>query len=138
MSIHQEAFSVSTQGNTEVVDLTGRVGEIVRRSGILKGLATVFMPGSTAGITTIEFEPGLIQDIKKAAEKWASKKTKYKHHLTGDDNGRAHVLSALIGASVSIPVEDRRPQLGTWQQVVLLDFDTRPRDRRVIVQVMGE
>ncbi len=100
---------------------------------------TVFVPGSTAGITTIEFEPGVIQDLRDAIERMAPQTLHYRHDARwGDGNGFAHVRAALLGASISIPVNSKELQLGTWQQVVLVDFDNRSRDREVIIQIVGE
>ena len=131
-------ISVSTGGRRDVVDLTPRLREIVRESGISEGLAVIFAPGSTAAVTTIEFEPGLKKDIDLFLERLAPYGAPYHHHETWhDDNGSAHLQAALIGPSLSIPVVGGEPVLGTWQQAVLIDCDTRPRDRKVTVQVIS-
>lgn len=124
---------------TDVVDLTDRVGDLVRQSAIDNGTATVFVPGSTAGVTTIEFEPGVVEDLKKAFERLIPSTIPYSHDARwGDGNGFSHVRASVLGPSLTIPVSSGQLLLGTWQQVVLVDFDNRSRDREVIVQVQGE
>jgi secondary thiamine-phosphate synthase enzyme len=111
----------------------------VARSNFASGVATVFVVGSTAGITTIEFEPGAIHDLNAVFESLAPRRGEYRHHLRwGDDNGSSHVRAALLGPSVTVPFSKRTLHLGTWQQIMLLEFDTGPRDREVIVQIVGE
>jgi secondary thiamine-phosphate synthase enzyme len=111
----------------------------VTDSGINNGIATVFVTGSTAGITTIEFEPGLVADLQKAWERLVPKNIPYEHDARwGDGNGYAHVRASLLGASLVIPLTDKKLALGTWQQIIVVDFDNRPRQRTVIVQVVGE
>jgi secondary thiamine-phosphate synthase enzyme len=139
MGTFSDDVSVNTKGFGDVIDITPDVQEIVGRSGIKSGIACVAAPGSTAGITTIEFEDGAVRDLKEALERLAPMKQHYHHDARwGDGNGFAHVRSALLGASRSFPVKHGRLVLGTWQQVVLIDFDNRPRDRRIVVQVVGE
>jgi secondary thiamine-phosphate synthase enzyme len=140
MPVSSQRFSVATRGESEVIDLTEQVTACVTRSGIFCGIATVFVIGSTAGITTTEFEPGLAgHDLKAAFEKLAPESGRYVHEETWkDDNGHSHVRAALLGPSLSVPIGEGRPILGTWQQIVLIDFDTRPRTRTVVVQVIGE
>ncbi|MBI4669915.1 MAG: YjbQ family protein [Elusimicrobia bacterium] len=138
MAIYQETITFSTEGDTDILDITGQVADVVKKSGVTKGLATVFAVGSTAGITTIEHEPGVIRDLQAAAERWAPVRGQYSHNLRGENNGRSHILSSLIGTSFSVPINAGELILGTWQQIVFVDFDTRPRSRRVMVQVMGE
>ena len=131
-------WSLPTQGFGDVHDLTDRVTGCVAESEIESGTATVFVPGSTAGVTTIEFEPGAVSDLKAALERIAPRDIHYDHDARwGDGNGFSHVRSALLGASLSVPFAQGRLLLGTWQQIVLIDCDNRPRDRRVIVQVVG-
>jgi secondary thiamine-phosphate synthase enzyme len=128
-----------TRGQGDVKDLTAEVRAAVGRSGCRHGVATVFVVGSTAGVTTIEFEPGAVADLDRAFESIAPRAADYRHHQRwGDDNGSSHVRAAMLGPSASIPFVDSRPALGTWQQVVLVEFDTQARDREVIVQVVGE
>lgn len=132
-------ITVKTSGLNDTHNLTPRVEEIVRDSGVVVGLAAVFVPGSTAGITTIEFESGAVEDLKNAIERLAPQGVPYKHDRRwGDGNGFSHVRSALLGPSLTVPVANGQLQLGTWQQIVLIDFDNRPRDRKVIVQIIGE
>ncbi len=130
---------ISTKGHTDIVDITEGVGEALERSGLNHGTLTVFVSGSTAGVTTIEYEPGLLQDIPEALEKIAPTGVTYHHDATwGDGNGSAHVRAALLGCSLSVPFSDGRMLLGTWQQIVIMDFDNKPRNRKIIVQMMGE
>jgi secondary thiamine-phosphate synthase enzyme len=132
-------FTVETQGLNDTHDLTPRVEEIVRNAKLSNGIATVFVPGSTAGITTIEFESGVVEDLKRAVERFAPRNMHYDHDQRwGDGNGFSHVRAALLGPSLTIPVANGELQLGTWQQIVLVDFDNRPRSREVIVQTIGE
>ncbi len=133
-------FAVATRGNTDVTDITAEVGRVLAESGIREGLLVVFVVGSTAGITTTEAEPGLMtHDLKAFYERIAPEGEFYKHEATwNDDNGHAHVRASALGPSLTVPVVDGRMTLGTWQQIVLLDFDTRGRRREVVVQVVGE
>jgi secondary thiamine-phosphate synthase enzyme len=132
-------FSFETGGHTDVRDITGELSAAVAESGLDRGQVLAFVPGSTAGITTVEFEPGLVRDLKEFFEDLLPEAAEYHHHQTwGDDNGASHVRAALIGPSIQIPFDDGKLLVGTWQQVVLIDFDTRPRRRRLIVQVSGE
>lgn len=128
------SFSVSTKGFTDVIDITEHVQQAVPAGG--EGLLTVFISGSTAGITTIEFEPGVVDDFKQAIERLIPRDIKYQHDAKwGDGNGFAHVRAALLGPSLNVPYKDGQLSLGTWQQVVLVDFDNRPRQRTVTVQL---
>jgi secondary thiamine-phosphate synthase enzyme len=130
---------VRTRGQGDTRDLTREVAQAVTRSGAVAGVATVFVVGSTAGVTTIEFEPGAVADLDRAFERIAPRDAEYAHHLRwGDDNGSSHVRAAMLGPSLTVPFADRRLLLGTWQQVVLVEFDTGPRTRQVVIQVMGE
>jgi secondary thiamine-phosphate synthase enzyme len=139
MAVATERFGVHTRGDADVVDITDHVQQAVDRSGIVDGVATVFIPGSTAGISTVEYEPGLQQDLPAAFERIAPRNIPYAHDATWHDgNGHAHVRSSLVGTSLSIPFENGSLILGTWQQVILLDFDNRPRSRKVVVQIIGE
>ena len=138
MVSHRASFSLRTQGWNDVSDITDRVASSVRSSGVRDGIVTVFVPGSTAGITTIEHEPGAVADLQRAIDRLAPADSHYDHDQRwGDGNGFAHVRAALLGPSLSIPVSQGRMELGTWQQIVLIDFDNRPRDREVIVQTLG-
>ena len=140
MAVHSNQVEIKTQGNNEVINITDEVSQCIEAGRIDAGIATVFVVGSTAGITTTEFEPGLVnRDLKVAFEGIAPETARYLHEETWhDDNGHSHVRASLLGPSLSVPVIDGRLQLGTWQQIVLIDFDTRSRARRIIVQVVGE
>lgn len=130
---------VKTKGQGDVRDVTADVAAAVSASGARAGLATVFVAGSTAAVTTIEFEPGAVADLDAALEHIAPRHAEYRHHLRwGDDNGSSHVRAALVGASLTLPFQEGKLMLGTWQQVVLVELDTRPRARRYIIQVLGE
>ena len=137
---HSRRFQIATQGNTQVLDVTGEVNYILADSGIREGILVVFVVGSTASITTTEAEPGLLtHDLKAYCERIAPENDYYKHEETWhDDNGHAHVRASALGPSLTIPIVDGRMPLGTWQQIILLDFDTRPRRRDVVVQIVGE
>lgn len=139
MPVRSTSFRLSTKGFNDTRDITGPVQEFVSASKVAEGVAVVFVPGSTAGITTIEFESGAVADLKKAIERLAPEGIHYDHDARwGDGNGFAHVRAALLGPSIAIPVARARLQLGTWQQIVLIDFDNRPREREIIVRVMGD
>ena len=130
---------VDTSGQGDVHDLTRMVGRIVAESGCWSGLATVSVIGSTAALTTIECEPGAVADFNGLLETLAPRDAHYAHHERwGDDNGSSHVRAALVGPSLSLPFEDGELVLGTWQQIILIECDTRPRQRPLVVQVMGE
>jgi secondary thiamine-phosphate synthase enzyme len=132
-------IDVATKGQGDTCDITERVAAAVAGSGVTSGLATVFAAGSTAAVTTIEYEPGAVSDFNGLMEELAPRAADYRHHLRwGDDNGSSHVRAALLGPSVTIPFVDGKLQVGTWQQVMLLEFDTQARQREVIVQVIGE
>jgi secondary thiamine-phosphate synthase enzyme len=134
-----QKHEVSTTGQGDAHDLTDAVARAVRASGLRAGIVTAFVVGSTAGITTIEFEPGAVKDLNAAFEGLAPRAGEYQHHLRwGDDNGSSHVRAALLGPSITVPFEDGKLLLGTWQQIALFELDTRPRRREVIVQIVGE
>lgn len=139
MQIITDNIKMSTRGHTDILDMTDAVREVLKESGLREGHLTVFVSGSTAGITTIEYEPGLLKDLPEAFEKIAPTGVTYHHDATwGDGNGYAHVRAALLGASFTTPFRAGRLLLGTWQQIVLIDFDNRPRQREIIVQMIGE
>jgi secondary thiamine-phosphate synthase enzyme len=132
-------ISLSTRGECDVVDITPQIAEQVSQSRIDSGVVTIFVAGSTAGVTTIEFEPGLISDLEGMWQRIAPKGIPYDHDRRwGDGNGYSHVRASLLGASLVVPVSDKRLTLGTWQQIVLVDFDNRPRSREVTLQIMGD
>ncbi|MDH3251592.1 MAG: secondary thiamine-phosphate synthase enzyme YjbQ [Ignavibacteria bacterium] len=131
-------FHVATRGFTDVHDITPHVERFVGQAGVSDGLVTVFVPGSTAGITTIEYEPGAVSDLKAAIERLAPQNIRYDHDARwGDGNGFAHVRAALLGPSLTLPLVDGSLGLGTWQQIVLVDFDNRKRDRAVSVHIIA-
>ena len=135
----QKEISVSTKGHCDVLDITSRVAAIVSASGISAGVVNISGVGSTLGITTLEFEPGCVADLRRALDKIAPPTTDYAHNARwGDENGYAHLRSALVGTSKSFPVAGGKIRIGTWQQIVLCDFDDRPRERTITVTVMGE
>jgi len=138
--VKTEKIEVKTKGNCDVVNITGQVSEAMAASGINDGTVTLFNVGSTAGITTTEYEPGLVNhDIKAAFERIAPRNGRYEHEETWhDDNGHSHVRASVLGPSLSVPFVDGQLTLGTWQQIILVDFDTRPRTRTVICQIIGE
>jgi len=139
VTIRTKKITEQTAGFCDIVDLTAKISEHIERAKIRQGLVSVFVSGSTAGITTIENESGLVQDLKELVEKLIPSNRRYHHDdRWGDDNGFSHLRASLFGPSISIPIENGRPLLGTWQQVILLDFDNRPRTREIIVQVVGE
>jgi secondary thiamine-phosphate synthase enzyme len=132
-------IEVSTRGQGDTHDITERVAAELQASGVGGGIVTIFVVGSTAGLTTIEYEPGAVSDFNRLMEELAPREQEYRHHLRwGDDNGSSHVRAALLGPSLTVPFADRRLALGTWQQIVLVEFDTRPRTRELVVQIVGE
>ena len=136
---HSGRFRVATHGDTHVLDITDDVNRVLAASGARSGILVVFAVGSTTGITTTEAEPGLLNhDLKAFFERIAPDGIEYQHEQTwNDDNGHAHVRASLLGPSLTVPIVDGKLTLGTWQQIVLLDFDTRPRQREVVVQIVG-
>ena len=129
---------VATRGQGDVQDLTPLLTRVLRGSSLTTGLATIAVVGSTAGVTSIEFEPGAVADLNRVWQQLAPRDGEYAHHLRwGDDNGSSHVRAAMLGPSISIPFEDSRLCVGTWQQIVLIEFDTRARNREVVVQLIG-
>lgn len=140
MPVETHKIQLETQGDTHVVDLTPKLIEVMNFSDITNGIALLFVLGSTAGITTTEFEPGLVQhDLKHCFDRIAPASGHYMHEQTWhDDNGHSHVRASLLGPSLTVPIVDRKPALGTWQQIVLIDFDTQPRQRTIMVQVLGD
>jgi len=130
---------ISTKGQGDAHDITDAVAGALSTSGARAGTVTVFVVGSTAGVTTIEFEPGALHDLNAVYESIAPRHRDYQHHLRwGDDNGSSHVRAAMLGPSITIPFEAGALLLGTWQQLTLLEFDTRPRRREIVIQIIGE
>jgi len=137
--VFTETFSLSAKGFCDIIDITGKVAAAVGRSGIANGSVTVFCPGSTCSITTIEYEPGVIRDLARVIEEIVPSNVPYEHDRRwGDGNGFSHVRAALLKPSLTVPLLKKRLALGTWQQIVFLDFDNRERNREIIVQVVGE
>jgi secondary thiamine-phosphate synthase enzyme len=138
VQVKNHILTVHTTSDTDIVDLTAMVEEQVDRSAISEGVINLFLPGSTGALTTIEYESGVLNDLRKAIQRMAPHDILYDHDRRwGDGNGYSHVRAALIGPSLSIPIISGKMTLGTWQQIVLLDFDNRPRQRKVIMQIMG-
>ena len=137
--IYSENISFSTKGFSDILDITHHVDAVIDHSKIENGLVTVFCPGSTGAVTTIEYEPGVLKDLQKAVEKIVPSNIPYEHDKRwGDGNGFSHVRAALIKPSLTVPLIKKRLALGTWQQIVFIDFDNRKRNRNILVQVMGE
>ncbi|MBN2101318.1 MAG: YjbQ family protein [Candidatus Aenigmarchaeota archaeon] len=139
MAVETKTISVHSEGEMNVIDITAKIDEVIRKSKINEGIATIFVPGSTASVSTIEFEPNLVKDMKNAMERLFPSDIKYNHHETwGDDNGKSHVRATTMGPSMTVPFKDKKLLLGTWQQIVLIDFDVPARKRDIVVQLMGE
>jgi secondary thiamine-phosphate synthase enzyme len=137
--VETDTISLSTKGFSDVIDITNKVTKIVEQSGIQIGLVNVFCSGSTGSITTIEFESGVINDLKKAIEKIVPSNIPYEHDKRwGDGNGFSHVRAAIMKPSLTVPIIKGKMALGTWQQIVFIDFDNRGRDRKILVQIVGE
>lgn len=138
IEITSSYLSFSTTGDTDIIDITRHVSDRITEAGIEEGHVLLFVPGSTAAITTIEYERGAVGDLKEAIERLVPEGKYYRHNgRWGDGNGHAHVRAALLGPSLSVPVIHKRLALGTWQQIVFIDFDNRPRERRLLVQLTG-
>lgn len=136
---HSDYIELDTKGFSDVIDITSKTASILHSSGVKNGLLTVFVIGSTASVTTIEYEGGVVEDLKEAIERLAPKDIPYRHDRAwGDGNGFSHVRASLLKPGLTIPVVNGVLTLGTWQQIVLIDFDNRPRRRRIAVQVVGE
>ncbi|MFH0768051.1 MAG: secondary thiamine-phosphate synthase enzyme YjbQ [Chloroflexota bacterium] len=132
-------ISLQTKGNCDIIDITPQVQQQVSATNINNGTATLFVAGSTAGLSTIEFEPGVVSDFKDMWERNVPRNIPYEHDRRwGDGNGYSHVRASLLGASLVVPFSDKRLMLGTWQQIILVDFDNRHRSREIILQIMGE
>ena len=139
MAVHSKRLSLQTKGEVHMIDITDEVASAVKESKLKSGIACVFTPGSTCAVTTTEYEPGLLADIPEALERIAPRGKSYRHNEKwGDGNGHSHVRAALLGPSITIPFEGGRLALGTWQQLVFVELDVRPRQREVLVKVIGE
>jgi secondary thiamine-phosphate synthase enzyme len=134
-----EKISLKTSGNADTHDITDAVARAVSGSGVTSGTVTLFCPGSTSALTTIEFEPGAVADLEQVFDEVAPRSRYYRHNERwGDGNGHSHVRAALLGPSLSVPFVGHRLTLGTWQQIIYVDFDVRPRQREIVVQIIGE
>lgn len=139
MAVYSGSFGIDTKGNADIIDITPEVSDHVTSSGLSNGIVLVYVPGSTSAITTIEYEPGLIHDLKAALERLAPEGLVYQHNEKWHDgNGHSHIRASFIGQSESFPLMDGKLLLGTWQQIILVDMDNRPRSRKIFVQVYGE
>ncbi|MGD2252383.1 MAG: secondary thiamine-phosphate synthase enzyme YjbQ [Anaerolineales bacterium] len=137
--VHTEQIGLTTQGHADMHDITPQVNRVLQESGIADGVATIFTPSSTSALTTIEFESGALDDLRRTLDEIAPPDREYRHNLRwGDGNGHSHLRAALLGPSLSVPIVDGALTLGTWQQILFIDFDIRPRQRRLYVQVVGE
>ena len=137
--VHGDEISIQTKGFSDIHDVSGRVGKVVARSGIQDGLVNIFPIGSTVSVTTIEYEPALVKDVQEKLDDLVPSNMKSRHSQTwGDDNGFSHIRATLMGPGITVPVSRGQMVLGTWQQIVVIDHDNRPRSRRIFIQVMGE
>lgn len=139
MTVLTKKIHVITRGQDDMIDLTGNVSEFVSSSGIRQGIVTMFVVGSTAAITTIEYEPGLRKDFPKMLERITPSDIEYDHQkMWHDNNGHSHIRASLVGPSLTVPFDDGNLMLGTWQQLVLVEMDTRGREREIILQIIGQ
>jgi secondary thiamine-phosphate synthase enzyme len=139
MKVKTEEISIKIKADGGMEDITKKVQEKLDNSGIKQGIVTIFVPGSTGSVSTVEYESGLQKDIPRAMERIAPSGIDYEHHKTwGDDNGRSHVRATIVGPSLVVPFSNARLILGTWQQIVAINWDTRTRQRKIVIQIMGE
>ncbi len=139
MAVFHCSVRISSKGNADIHDITSQVEEAVRQSGVQDGIVTVFCPSSTSGVTTIEYEVGCLSDLRHLFDEIVPPQGAYAHNTRwGDGNGHSHVRAALLKASLTVPFINRRLTLGTWQQIVFVDFDIRPRQRELVVMIVGE
>ena len=139
MSIQTRSISLGTQGNADIQDITNQLSQIIGDSGLVNGTVTLFTPSATSALTTIEYESGCVRDLQRLFDEIVDPDRHYAHNARwGDGNGHSHVRAALLGPSLSIPFVDHRLTLGTWQQVIFIDFDNRQRRRELVVQIIGE
>lgn len=137
--VYGKHITLQTRGFSDVADITSEVREIVAGSGISNGLVNIFAVGSTASVTTVEYEPALVEDVREHLEQFASSTMQSRHSQTwGDDNGFSHIRATFMGPGMTVPVSENKVVLGTWQQIVVIDHDNRPRSRKIFVQVMGD
>ena len=139
MAIFTDSIQLTTRGHTDIQDITGDAQEVVSRNGLQNGTLTLFVPGSTGGLSTVEYEPGLLRDLPEFFEQLAPSNRRYHHDDTWHDgNGHSHVRATLIGPSLVVPFANGKLTLGTWQQIIFIDFDNKARSRHIVAQVMGE
>jgi secondary thiamine-phosphate synthase enzyme len=139
MTTKSQTIRLSTKGNADILDITEQVAREARDSGLTSGIVTIFCPSSTSALTTIEFESGALNDLRRLFDEIIDPERYYQHNERwGDGNGHSHVRAALLGASLTVPFIDRRLTLGTWQQIIYIDFDNRPRRRELVVQIVGD
>ena len=137
--ITSKSLQLRSKGNCDVIDITPQVSQAVQETGLSAGTVTIFITGSTAGVTTVEYESGLVADLQVLFERVAPQGIDYRHNLRwGDGNGHSHIRASLLGASLVVPFAEKSLMLGTWQQIVVIDFDIRSRTRTVVMQIMGE
>ena len=139
MTVSTSHIELSTRGHGQIIDITSEVRAKLAASGLRAGIGCVMVPGSTGAITTLEYEPGCVADLQRLLDQLAPPDANYAHHERwGDDNGHSHLRSALLGPSLAFPFVDGEPTLGTWQQIVFIDLDTRGRTRKLVVQLVGD
>jgi len=139
MTVETQSLQLSSRGNADILDITSGVSKAVMNSGINNGIVNVFCPSATSALTTIEFESGCVKDLQRLFDEIAAPDRQYQHNIKWDDgNGHSHLRAALLGPSLSIPIVNKRLTLGTWQQIIFVDFDNRPRNRELVIQIVGE
>lgn len=139
MSISTASIRINTRGNSEIIDITRQIADQIKNSTMDDGIVTIFISGSTAGITTIEYEGGLISDFREMWDRNIPQDISYQHNQKwGDGNGHSHIRASTLGASLVVPFTNKTMTLGTWQQIILVDFDNRPRTRDIVIQLIGE
>jgi secondary thiamine-phosphate synthase enzyme len=139
MPVSTSNITIRSEGENDIVDITNQIEEVIKTGSLSSGIITVFVSGSTAAVTTIEYEPGLRKDFPRMLERLAPKSTEYEHdHTWHDGNGHSHVRASLVGPSLTVPFKDKSLMLGTWQQIVLVEMDIRPRERKIVLQMIGE
>jgi len=139
MTVKTGSIELQAHGNVDAQDITKAVAQVVAQSGLKSGIATIFCPSSTSGLTTIEFEPGALADLKRMFEELVPSGRAYEHNATWDDgNGHSHMRASLLGPSLTVPFVEKTLTLGTWQQIIYVDFDIRPRERELVIQMVGE
>lgn len=139
MDLLTDIINVKTEGNTDILNITPEIEKVFAKANITEGIMHLFVIGSTAGLTTIEYEPGLVEDLRNYFKRTAPEDIDYKHHERWhDNNGHSHIRATIVKQSFSLPIFNKKIILGTWQQVILVDFDTRPRSREIVVQIFGK